>query len=182
MATVPTNGAEKTMLGLAREKKYDNYHSTSAVTGPISLFDLFIGGNINGSGESYDPTNTLSPSYPKPVTESQYLQGIDMPMGMDEWSNYNHDAGVSCVNYTAITLYKQITPPDPPDCGQTTKGQTLYINTTNWQTATLLLRDNNGNCVNAFAGWYLCYNCGVTQGWEQRYWNGGSFTDNAGCL
>ena len=64
---VPYYGATS-MLGLAREKKYCNYSSTGAITGAISLIDLFNGGNSCGpSGENYDRSNDAQICYPHPT-------------------------------------------------------------------------------------------------------------------
>ena len=84
---VPSSGT-LSMLGLAREKVYDNYSSTSTPTAPYSMYDLVNGGNTNGSGVSFDTTNTASTSYPDTSTPHQ----------MSEWYSYDHDA----VGYTAF--------------------------------------------------------------------------------
>jgi hypothetical protein len=174
--TVPSSG-QITIRGLASEKKNGTYDESASVTGPISLYDLFIGGNAHGSGESWDTTNTLSPYYPKPVTESEFIQGTDMPMGMDEWHSYDHDAGDSCSNYTSITLYKQIS----QDCSTAKPGTTYYINNSIWSSATALLRDSgSGNCISALAGWYYCSSCSQN-GTELREWNGSAFINTTGC-
>lgn len=83
---VPASGSIS-MLGLAREKVYDNYSSTSTPTGPYSIYDLVNGGSTNGSGTSFDTTNTNSASYPNTTT----------PHAMSEWRSYDHD-------YTAVTM------------------------------------------------------------------------------
>jgi len=174
---VPSSG-ELSILKLAREKKYDDYNSTSSIAGSISLYDLFLGGNTKGSGESYEATNTLSPSYPKPINESQYLQGTDMPMTMSEWRSYDHNSGIQCSAFLALTVYKQS--PDAPTCGTAKGGRTVYVSTS-WNMTNVLLKDSGGgNCVNEIPGWY--YYAGATQpGYEVRYWNGSSFTQNSGC-
>jgi hypothetical protein len=173
---VPTSG-ELSMLKLAREKKYDNYNSTSSITAPISLYDLFIGGNTKGSGENFEATNVNGVNYPKPVTESQYLQGIDMPMGMAEWYGYDHDFGVGCGTLYTFTVYKQLS---QPTC-DTSKGQSVYINSSTWHTATQMYYGNINSCTPAIAGWY--HYPGNTQGgYDVRYWSGSAFTSNSGCL
>lgn len=78
---VPTSGTI-TIHGLAKEKVYDNYSTTTMVQGPISLADLAEGGNTHGSTPSFDITNTASSSYPNDST----------PHGMAEWYSYDHDA------------------------------------------------------------------------------------------
>lgn len=78
---VPSSGA-LSMRGLAREKVYDNYSSASTPTAPYSMYDLVNGGNTNGSGVSFDATNTNSSSYPNTSTPHQ----------MSEWYSYDHDA------------------------------------------------------------------------------------------
>lgn len=172
---VPATG-ELNMLGLAKEKKYDDYNSASAITGPITLYDLFIGGNTKGSGESYDTTNTLSTSYPKPVTESEFIAGTDMPMDFNEWHDYDHDIGATCASYTSISLYPQIS----LNCDTSKPAVTRYINNSVWASATLLLVENAGNCILASAGYYYCGSC-PQNGTEVRYWDGNSFTSSSGC-
>lgn len=81
---VPSSG-QLDMLKLAREKVYDNYNSSSGITTPISMYDLVNGGNTNGSGVSYDITNTASCSRPNTST----------PHSMSEWYGYDHDASTS---------------------------------------------------------------------------------------
>ena len=60
---VPSSGT-LSLLSLAKEKVHDDYTSGVSVTGPISLKDLTLGGNANGSNVSYDVTNGFSPSHP----------------------------------------------------------------------------------------------------------------------
>src|SRR5210317_1616735 len=80
---VPGSG-QLNMLKLAREKVYDDYNSSSAITAPISMYDLVNGGNTNGSGVSYDSTNFGSTSHPD----------LDTPHSFSEWYSYDHDATV----------------------------------------------------------------------------------------
>lgn len=87
---VPISGNELSLLKIAREKVYDNYDSTSAVTGPISLKDVTQGGNANGSGTSFDVTNGFSPSHPD----------NDAAFGMQEFYSYDHDYVVAACNIT----------------------------------------------------------------------------------
>lgn len=173
--TVPSSG-QLTIKGLASEKKNGSYDPNATVTGPISLYDLFIGGNAHGSGESWDTTNVASPYYPKPVTESEFIQGTDMPMGMGEWYSYDHDAGLSCSTLTSIYLYPQIS----QNCSTAKPAVQRYINNSVWSSATQLYIDNAGNCILASAGWYYCGSCSQN-GTELRYWNGSAFTSTSGC-
>lgn len=164
--SVPSTGT-LTMIGLAREKKYGDYNSTSPIAGPISLYDLVNGGNANGSGESYDVTNTLSPSYPSSTP----------PYAMSDWYGYNHDAGATCSSYTSISIYPQTI----QGCDTSKPPVTRYINNTVWASATLLLVENAGNCILASAGYYYCGSC-PQNGTELRYWDGNSFTSSSGCI
>jgi hypothetical protein len=174
---VPATG-QLSMLGLAREKKYDNYNSTSSITGPISLYDLFVGGNTKGSGESYEPTNVLSPNYPRPANESEAIAGTYDPYQISEWYDYDHDIGDSCSNYTSISLYKNLS--QAANCDTTRPAVTYYIDNTSWLSATKLLMDSgSGNCVTALAGYYYDPLTGST---PVRYWDGGSFTSTEGCF
>ena len=79
--SVPSSG-NISMLGLAIEKVYDNYSSTSTPTGPYSMYDLVNGGNTNGSEVSFETTND----------ESQYYPNTVSPHKFSEWYSYNHDA------------------------------------------------------------------------------------------
>lgn len=83
---VPGSGT-LSMLGLSKEKVHDDYSSSSGITNPISMYDLVNGGNTNGSGNSYDTTNTASPQHPNTAVAHQ----------MSEWYGYDHD-------YTAQTI------------------------------------------------------------------------------
>jgi len=78
---VPSSGAIS-MVGLAKEKVYDDYATASRPTVPYSMYDLVNGGNTNGSGVSFDVTNTQSAQSPNTI----------VPHGMSEWYSYDHDA------------------------------------------------------------------------------------------
>jgi hypothetical protein len=78
---VPGSG-ELEMGSLAVEKLYDNYNSTGVISGQVSMYDLVNGGNTNGSGNSYDATNTNSLAHPDTV----------VPHAFSEWYSYDHDA------------------------------------------------------------------------------------------
>ena len=78
---VPSNGSLN-MSGLAKEKLFDDYNSSSTAIGPIYMSDLVTGGNSSGSAQSYDVTNTSSPFFPDNLT----------PHAFGEWYGYNHDA------------------------------------------------------------------------------------------
>tara|TARA_B100000287_G_scaffold252100_1_gene236865 strand:+ start:2492 stop:3316 length:825 start_codon:yes stop_codon:yes gene_type:complete len=109
---VPSSG-EITMLGIAREKVYDNYSSSSAITAPISLKDLHLGGNTEGSGVSYEATNTtathtgvgtVSTSAGTQVQTNQFrmngsltsegtgAMNLVVPYRMSEFHGYDHDS------------------------------------------------------------------------------------------
>jgi hypothetical protein len=97
---VPSSGT-LSMLGLAREKVHDNYSSTSTPTAPYSIYDLVNGGNTNGSGVSFDATNTNSSSYPNTSTPHQ----------MSEWFSYDHDATSS--SHPILVYQSSLTASDP---------------------------------------------------------------------
>ena len=78
---VPSSGT-LSMNGLHKEKTIDNYSGFGSVPSFVSLFDLVHGGNIKGSGVSYETTNTNSAYYPNTT----------VPHGMSEWYSYDHDA------------------------------------------------------------------------------------------
>ena len=77
---VPSSGT-LSMTGLAREKVYDNYSTSSTPTGPYSMHDLTQGGNSKGSGVSFESTNTAGPYEPDTST----------PHAMSEWHGYDHN-------------------------------------------------------------------------------------------
>jgi hypothetical protein len=85
---VPGSG-QLNMLKLAREKVYDDYNSSSAITAPISMYDLVNGGSTNGSGNAYETTNTNSSSFPNTST----------PHAFSEWYSYDHDAAPATPNH-----------------------------------------------------------------------------------
>lgn len=70
------------MSKLGNEKRIDDYSSDTTPTPPISMYDLVNGGNTNGSGVSYDATNTNSILHPDSST----------PHKFSEWYGYDHDA------------------------------------------------------------------------------------------
>ena len=84
---VPGSGT-LSMLGLSKEKVHDDYSSSSGITNPISMYDLVNGGNTNGSGNSYDATNTASPQFPNTAVAHQ----------MSEWYGYDHDYSAAATN------------------------------------------------------------------------------------
>ena len=80
-SSVPSSTETLSMTGLAREKVYDNYSTSSTPTGPYSMHDLTQGGNSKGSGVSFESTNTDGPYEPDTST----------PHAMSEWHGYDHD-------------------------------------------------------------------------------------------
>ena len=107
---VPASG-QITMLGLAREKVYDNYSSGSTPTKPYSLKDLATSGNSGGSGTSFESTNTngkdttgtVTTSAETNVSNNQFTMNgsissyggggmnIVVPHKMSEFHGYDHD-------------------------------------------------------------------------------------------
>jgi hypothetical protein len=79
--SVPPSG-NISMLGLAREKVYDDYDYYLTPTGPYSLYDLVNGGDTHGSGVVFEDTNDESQEYPPHFT----------PNAFTDWYSYNHDA------------------------------------------------------------------------------------------
>jgi len=82
----PSSGS-LSMLGLAREKVYDNYSSSSTPTGPYSLKDLSLGGNSNGSGTLFEVTNIANLNANKPDNAATYA--------MSEFYKYDHAPNLS---------------------------------------------------------------------------------------
>ena len=91
MAT-PSSGA-LSMLGLAREKVYDQYNSSTAPSAPYSLKDLSLGGNTNGSGVSFDLTNVANLNANKPDNSAPYA--------MSEFYKYDHAPNLSTTPLSA---------------------------------------------------------------------------------
>jgi len=168
---VPDNGTI-TMLGLAREKYYDNYDATSSPSAPISLADLFLGGSSFGSGVSYETTNTNSVDYPEPDTQLEFEVNGTTPLNMSAWYGYDHDYAVSCGTQVEFFLAKNTS----PLCSGRTK--LYYANNSNWLSATQLYTGVINSCTPAPSGWYYYSGGGST---PVRYWNGNSFTANSGC-
>tara|TARA_R110000772_G_scaffold31949_1_gene78528 strand:+ start:1642 stop:2100 length:459 start_codon:yes stop_codon:yes gene_type:complete len=102
---VPATGSIS-LRGLAREKVYDNYSSTSNPTS-ISL------GNL-ATGTGYDPTNINSPS--KPNTTA--------PHSMLEWRSYDHDAVTNNTSFSASVRYTT----DTSACNSSDLSETLWHN------------------------------------------------------
>lgn len=88
---VPSSGAIS-MAGLAAEKLNDDYGDAD-FDDVISLTDLVVGGNSNGSHESWPATNTNSSSSPNTST----------PHAMSEWYGYDHDAAASFSDSYAVS-------------------------------------------------------------------------------
>ena len=171
-AIVPSTGT-LSLKGLAREKKYDNYASTSDPASPISLADLFLGGNFFGSGESYDTTNTNSVSYPEPDTQQEFETNGSTPLEMSAWYGYDHDYAVSCGTQVAFYLAKNTS----ALCSGTAK--LYYANNSTGLSATQLYTGVITSCSPAPSGWYYDSSSGSST--PVRYWNGNSFTFNSGC-
>ena len=88
---VPSSGAIS-LTGLAGEKLNDDYGDQD-FDDVISLTDLVLGGNTNGSHESWEATNANSTS--KPDTSA--------PHAMSEWYGYDHDAAAAFANAKAVS-------------------------------------------------------------------------------
>mgnify|MGYP003140847770 CR=1 FL=1 len=82
----PSSGS-LSLLGLAKEKVYDNYSSSSSPLGPLSLKDLSLGGNANGSGVVFDVTNIANLNANKPDSAAPYA--------MSEFYKYDHAPNLS---------------------------------------------------------------------------------------
>jgi hypothetical protein len=157
-AIVPSTGA-LSMRGLAREKQFDDYNSTSTPYTPISLLDLaetFV---------NFDGTNTNGVNYPD----------SSKPHAMSEWYGYDHDYGVSCGSLFARTLARGDNAAQA--CGNPQK--TYYTNSSVWLSSTQLYSGNVTSCTPAVAGWYYEDSGGGQT--PVRYWNGSAFTANSGC-
>lgn len=159
-AIVPSLGAIS-MRGLAREKQFDNYSSTSTPYTPISLLDLaetFV---------NFDGTNTNGVNYPN----------SSKPHAMSEWYGYDHDYGLSCSSLYARTLgYATTLGGDPCSNPQ----RTYYTDNSVWSSSTQLYRNQGGNsCVPANAGFYYEDSGGGVA--PVRQWNGSAFVGNYGC-
>lgn len=156
---VPDSPNSLSMQGLAREKQFDDYNSTSTPYTPISLLDLaetFV---------NFEATNTNGVDYPDETK----------PHAMSEWYGYDHDYGVDCTSMTTRTLAKGTSAALACAAAQ----KTYYTDTADWQSATQLYSGNINSCTPAPAGYYYEDSSGGAD--PVRYWNGGSFTGNFGC-
>ena len=88
---VPSSGAIS-MAGLAAEKLNNDYEDAD-FDDTISLTDLVLGGDDNGSHEEWPATNSNSAS--KPNTSA--------PHAMSEWYGYDHDAAAAFANAKAVS-------------------------------------------------------------------------------
>ena len=64
MAGVPSSGTLE-MIKIARERRWGNYSGNGTITGPISFYNLLLGGNTGGavnSGDTYLSPNASSPT------------------------------------------------------------------------------------------------------------------------
>lgn len=157
---VPSSGT-LSMLGLAREKQFDDYASTSTPYNPISLLDLAE------TFANFDGTNTNGVNYPNATK----------PHAMSEWYGYDHDYGLSCSTLVTVTLGRTLTLQDDP-CSIAQK--TYYTNNSTWLSATQLYKNQGGgSCIPADAGFY--YEDGTGSSTPVRYWDGSVFTQNYGC-
>jgi hypothetical protein len=71
--SVPSSG-ELTMLGIAKERKFGNYYSSSTLGYPILITDLIDGGGLNG--------------FPNLNEESPYLPSAVVPYSLNDWYGY----------------------------------------------------------------------------------------------
>ena len=171
---VPETGT-LSMLGFAREKKYDNYDSTSGITGPISLADLFLGGSSFGSGENYEATNSNDPDHPEPDTQLEFETNGSTPLEMSAWYGYDHDYAVGCGTLYSYSIFYSTS--QATACG--TRCKIYRINNTNWLSATQIYTGDINSCTPAAAGYYSW--CGSGYATPVRYWTGNTFTANLGC-
>ena len=61
---VPSSGTLE-MIKIARERRWANYSGNGTITGPISMYNLILGGNTGGavnSGDTYLSPNPSSPT------------------------------------------------------------------------------------------------------------------------
>ena len=108
---VPSSGA-LTILGVARELVNDDYTDTTAITSPISLKDMAVSGNSNGSGVSFDDVNvnfktgtgTVTTAAETNVAINQFRMngsissygtgggiGVGVPYRLSDFYSYDHD-------------------------------------------------------------------------------------------
>ena len=157
---VPSSGT-LSMLGLAREKQWDDYNSTSSTYTPISLLDLAE------TFANFDGTNTNGVDYPD----------TSKPHAMSEWYGYDHDYGIQCNTLVSYQLGRTATLSADP-CSANAKQ--YYADNSTWSSATALYSPIIGSsaCEPAAAGFYY-YSGGGTN--PVRQWNGNAFVGNYGC-
>jgi hypothetical protein len=95
---VPSSGILH-LSKIANEKHFDNYNQAQLPTAPYSLTDISTSGNSNGSGVSFDATNTANASADRPDGSA--------PHAMSEFYNYDHDkvSGNAYITYLAFSRY-----------------------------------------------------------------------------
>jgi hypothetical protein len=71
--SVPSSG-ELTMLGIAKERKFGNYYSSSTLEYPILITDLIDGGGLNG--------------FPALNENSRHMPSTSTPYLLSEWYGY----------------------------------------------------------------------------------------------
>lgn len=90
---VPSSGTLD-LSKIANEKHFDNYNQAQLPTPPYSLKDISTSGNSNGSGVSYDATNSNSTNKPN----------SSAPYSMSEFYGYDHDQ--SPPKYLEVKTYE----------------------------------------------------------------------------
>jgi|9_EtaG_2_1085328.scaffolds.fasta_scaffold39235_2 hypothetical protein len=95
---VPSSGILH-LSKIANEKHFDNYNQAQLPTPPYSLTDISTSGNSNGSGVSFDATNTANASADRPDGSA--------PHAMSEFYNYDHDkvSGNAYITYLQFSRY-----------------------------------------------------------------------------
>ena len=150
------------VLGLAREKQWDDYNTTSSTYTLISVLDLAE------TFANFAGTNTNGVNYPD----------TSKPHAMSEWYGYDHDYGIQCNTLVSYQLGRTATLGADP-CSATAKQ--YYADNSTWSSATALYSPIIGSsaCQPAVAGYYY-YSGGGTS--PVRYWNGNSFGSTSyGC-
>jgi len=93
---VPSSGTLE-MIKIARERRWANYSGNGTITGPISMYNLILGGNTGGavnSGDTY-----LSPNASSPTVLPGGPPPIDTPYRFSNFYGYEQVTARFAFNY-----------------------------------------------------------------------------------
>jgi hypothetical protein len=93
---VPSSGTLE-MIKIARERRWSNYSGNGTITGPISMYNLILGGNTGGAVNSGDTYLTPNPSSPTVLPGGP--PPIDTPYRFSNFYGYEQTTTRTAFNY-----------------------------------------------------------------------------------